>query len=74
METLVQLGLGGGALAVLYMVLKPLVAAHIRTLERVAEMIEATTKTLSLIQAGIDTDRIEAGRRHREILERFKAR
>ena len=74
-----QLGIAGAALGLLYVVVKPLIGAHIRMTERVSESMLAITKSLDEITKGAQKDRERhenmvrtQDERHAQIMERLK--
>lgn len=46
-EPLIQLGIGGGALAVMYFLMKPLIASLIQSQEKFAATLQEITRTVA---------------------------
>lgn len=73
MDALVQLGLGGGALALLYAFGKPLLSAHLSTLRQVGESMSSITQSNAEIVRTLREDRANAEQRHAEIMDHLRA-
>ena len=71
-STLLQLGVAGGALYVLYATIRPLIRGHLKALERFCETQEEMVRAIASLRRGNEDVLAETRVNHRELLAEIR--
>ena len=72
LEPLIQLGIGGGALAVLYFLMKPLISALIKSQEKFASTLQEISATVAELRKDMQRHFDQDKEADRQILEHLQ--